>query len=339
AGSSTPVPQDWISKAFSINNLQTAISPDGQWLASIINQGNGDILHVISTSDENHILEGAPDDNLDIISWAPNNSSILAANINWPDPSPCHFRNAVIYSLAENATELSQIKFVPSNNDYEYCFVSAWAPDGKELAISFTYHDFYIIDVQGRVLYEAAPKSDATSYLMGIWWTNAGLIQRVRDNTGDELRLIDTNSPEQYSTLMRQAGGDLLFLGSDSNATKLLLSSDSYAENNQGVFHLQVLEVKTKKILFNQVIDGQVCTSSGSNETGYTALQIAEPNQPCGGTTYLWIYDWQSGEFTKLFPISALLGWHDNPDGFEVITETASNGYMMTVVSPQNNHE
>jgi hypothetical protein len=322
---STPI--SWLSGGTKL------ISPDGQWLATFIHQSNGDVLRISSTIDPKHVIDSTPNGNIDMISWSPNNTSFLAANYNM-EAAPCRYRNIVIYNLENNSTTLSQVQFGPASNDNENCFASAWSPDGKKLAVSFNYRVLYIIDIYGQVLKNVSNLS-TTGYPLEFWWTAFGLIYRVSNNTTYEFRLINPNTPDKYSILFGPVGGYLDAWGSDPNKARLFFSISSDSDHDQEIFHLQVLDIKTKKIEFKKDMQGEICTSNDSRGVAYTALQIAEPGQPCGGITYLWVYDWQRGKLTKLSQIAALLGWRDNPQGFAVVTGSDNIGYKMAIVSPK----
>jgi hypothetical protein len=336
-GAETPIPPDWFSSPRTrISDLDALLSPNGQWFVSIIEDGGRDILRVTSTDDPSRIIESSPNENLTVVSWAPDSSSILSANRNWPDPSPCAFRNLVIFSLVENATALSEEVIEPFDNEYENCLVWGWSPDGGQLAISFTYHDLHIIDIRRQVSYQqVATTPRTTTFFSAFWWTDFGLIQRVRDGSTYKLFLVDPNAPEEYSILFTGAGSHLFFLGADPNTARVLISDVSPADYGQLRFRLQVIDTTTNLVIHIENMNGQICSAKYSREPAYTAIRISEPDQACGGETYLWIYDWQRMELTKIFQIETLFDWRDDLQGFPVAIGSNEIGFTMMVVSPE----
>ena len=336
----TPIPANWISEAGNrISDLQSAFSPDGKWLATVLKQASGDMLRITSSTDPNRILSSPFSGNLRLISWAPDSLSVLTASYNLFDPSPCHFRNIVIYNLTNNEKALTPIQFEPANNNNENCLVAAWSADSKKLATTFDYREIYILDVNGQVLQKIGPQTRKNIEITEFQWSDSALIYRFSNyedpaNSQYELGSVINNTKNVYSQIF----GPIDYvdiLSTNADFAEILMSIASIEEHDKGSIHLKVLNTKHKHVIFDQVINGRICTSADAFGNEYTALQITEPGELCGGITYLWVYDWQRRELIKLFPIAALLGWRNNPQGFAVASGTYTNGFEMNIVSPK----
>ena len=62
----------------------------------------------------------------------------------------------------------------------------------------------------------------------------------------------------------------------------------------------------------------------------WTALKATTSEAGCA----LWFYDWQEGRLREDAPVTALIGWREDLDGFLVVVRSPPHGLQFDVKRP-----
>lgn len=326
----TTLPTNWLEVSRVPWRLPEYLSPDGKWLVDQTSTAESITIKVISNENPDLILESDPISlttgilGMGIRSWSPDSSSFVMA-YSTKVQAPCYDRGIFIFQIDESGGNLETYQFEPTPL-VPVCAYTAWSPDGKWLAVNFNNDEIFIVSAQGELLHEIDPELTGGGLGLDIW-TGFGLIYYVRrgNSSGDwsiEFRLVDPARPEIYETLL-ETTEYLSIVDYDSASQKILMSRRSK-------YFLFDVSSKTLSILRNmQGRDESFYIPRGDNP--YTALVIEESATQQDA---LWVYNWQTGEFTRLLQITELLGWWDDHGGFAVVTGDELSGYEIRIIRP-----
>jgi len=334
--SPTLVPPDWLDLAGGVP-LDVALSPNNKWL--VRNTDGLRAIQFVSTADPTHTLDTLPDpelgEHLSPHAWAPDSSAFVAygADLGY---AGCPFRRVIIYTLAASDTVLNHVVFEPY--DVEGCITLAWSPDSSRLATSLDGREIFVVNKQAQVLEKIVPELTDDSGLACCWWDQSGLFYLVVDNANPaqpvyELRKVDPTNPQKHLVVLNRSGWQLSIVGSAQNPPRLLIL-EKPTECGNDLVELWVLNLKTNQVEQKGVFHGSYCSSSSSPQSDSVALKIAEADQPCGGNTSLWMFNWSKNELADRGRIVSLIGWHTDIQGFVVIKGVYPNNLRLETIKP-----
>jgi hypothetical protein len=211
--------------------------------------------------------------------------------------------------------------------------------DGDNLIITFNDNEFFIVNKNAEIIKHFSYKYTQNERLRGVYWLKSGIYFIIMNNENLsvptwELRLVNPDNSQSTSLILKQNGG--AFINSENPlGTSILVSSGfSPPSYNHDMIELKIVNLLTKNNENIFWVDGRICITSGSDKN-YTAFQIAEPGEPCGGKTNLWVFDWNDEKITQYQEITALLGWRELENGFAVISGMKESGFILEIIRPK----
>jgi hypothetical protein len=332
------VPEIQLSQVSNIHSFSKMVSPDGHWFLSFISDSAMTKIRVTSIVDPTVYFDSKPiNGDLAISSWSPDSSSVLITRAVIPE-APCNDKDVLIIQIPKTSGLLNPIFYSPKSNINYSCVQASWSPEGDLLAITFNKSQIIVINPEGDVIDTISLNLSYKSSLPNLNWIKKGLLvsysyySDVNPEIHERWQLFTFNEKNKY-ILVYDTNRFQVFLGANDDSSKILLGTKSEGYEQS----LLILPISNKENEHSISISGNFCKSSTSSDFHFTAIQIARPNEPCGGITDLWIFDWKSEEIKNMGVVVDLLGWRDDELGFAVITGNEKEGYRNSLLKLSQN--
>jgi hypothetical protein len=332
------IPEIQLFKVSNIHSFSKMISPDGHWFLSLISDSTMTKIRVTSIIDPTIYFDSMPIvGNLSINSWSPDSSSVLLTRAIIPE-APCNDKDILIIQIPKTGGLLKSNFFSPKSDSNYSCVQASWSPESDLLAITFDKSQIFVIDIEGDVIEKIPLNLSDKSSLPNLNWIKRGLLVSYSyySDVNPEIRerwQLFTINEKNKPILVYDKNSIQDFLGANDDSSKILLGTNSEGYEQS----LLILPISNKENEHTISISGNFCKSSTSSDFHFTAIQIARPNEPCGGITDLWIFDWKSEEIINMGVVVDLLGWRDDELGFAVITGNEKEGYRNSLLKLSQN--
>jgi hypothetical protein len=328
-------PAEWMTRArlSSPVELQTALSPDSRWLTRPL-LIEAETVQVYSTTDPERTLEAALDPKLGrylaLGLWAPDSSAFVLYSAE-EGYSHCPFSQVIVVRVDEQASKLALAPFDPQCAAPSPFASASWSPDSSRLAVTLNRKQIYLVDQQARLQRTISPELGDATEISGMWWTGSGLLYHVEivgeDDQRHELRLVDPDAPDEQRTLFTSPIS-LAIVGIQSNTGRVLVREQDTGHPPAETFKLSVLDPESRAIEHTLTVEGSQCVADLTPHPQLTPLKITQP----GGSCTLWLYDWQGNELHDRGPVTALVGWRDNVQGFLVVRGTPPDDMRFEII-------
>jgi hypothetical protein len=356
-GERVPFPDEWLEIADSmdlpIQDFNNALSPNGKWMVdtSWDNAIDGALMndvYIIPLSNPNTKIEVQNDDfygnYLFPNGWSPDSSAIAVLGADKGSAS-CPFTRVIIYKIDPNLDAMTQYVFEPykKDDDPPGCMVTSWSPDGSMLAVTFGGTEIFILDQQANVIQTITLDIPYPSFVSQLSWISSDdliFIDVLRDkddsrNTQYEIQMVSLDEPTQEHILYRSPT-ILGIVDSTVNPSRLIISDNRHYPERK--FTWFVINTETKKVEQTW----EMCNLHGVVSEGLQKDYIAlyrKPIEPGNeeiceddDETFLWIYDWETGELLNYGKIDRLFGWNTKYGGFIVSEDVDADADERTVV-------
>ncbi len=316
--------------------LDKTLSPDGKWIASIIQNNEETSLRIISVDNSKYTITSPPikleDGTLFIESesWSPDSSAILASNIVKRGDFPTI--GVAIYNIETQEA----YQFSPYSSRYgRGSAIYSWSPTGDKIAIRFDPKSFFIIDKKANILYKHSPVSNDTSFIKEFYWDESGLYCILVDKANPEIthyaiKKIDLEKPEN-NTVVFEHEGIINIIASKDDYLLLQLKT---SRNEQDVYQLYRYGISTKESEYISEFEKPINASKSSENSVFTALTTLSSSFPSHPQNNLWIYNWNESQLKDHKGVNTLLRWSREAQGFSVVIKNPDNGYGLRLIYP-----